>query len=111
MKTNYATSSLKPMEKRHPAYSDPSTPTNQLLGYMQSEQGRNMWAEPSALAAAIYHVVGRGLRIPIRVPLGADAWGMISGDLESIKTDLDELKDVSLGVGDAKQLDTIDFLK
>jgi len=111
VKTNYATSSLKPTAKRHPAYSDPSAPTNQLLGYMQSEQGRSMWAEPSALAAAIYHVVGRGLRIPIRVPLGADAWGMISKDLEDIKKDLDELKDVSLGVGDAKQLETIDFLK
>lgn len=44
VKTNYATSSLKPTAKRHPAYSDPSAPTNQLLGYMQSEQGRSMWA-------------------------------------------------------------------
>ena len=111
MKTNYATSSLKPMAKRHPAYSDPNAPTNQLLGYIQSDYGRKMWAEPSALAAAIYHIVGRGLRIPIRVPLGADSWGMISKDLEDIKKDLDELKVVSLGVGDAKQLETIDFLK
>ena len=111
VKTNYATSSLKPMAKRHPAYSDPSTPTNQMLGYMQSGQGRSMWAEPSALAAAIYHVVGRGSRIPIRVPLGFDSWGLISRDLEGIRKDLDELKDVSLGVGDAKQLETIEFLK
>ena len=111
VKTNYATSSLKPMAKRHPAYSDPSTPTNQLLGYMQSGQGRSMWTEPSALAAAIYHVVGRGKRIPIRVPLGADAWGLIAQDIEGIKKDLDELKDVSLGVGDAKQAETVDFLK
>lgn len=111
MKTNYATSSLKPMAKKHPAYSDPSAPTNQLLGYMQSEQGRSMWAEPSALAAAIYRIVDRGSRIPIRVPLGADSWGMISKDLEDIKKDLDELKEISLGVGDSKQLKTIDFLK
>ena len=111
MKTNYATSLMKPMAKRHPAYSDPNAPTNQLLGYIQSEYGRGMWAEPSALAAAIYHIVGRGSRIPIRVPLGADSWGMISKDLEDIKKDLDELKVVSLGVGDAKQLETIDFLK
>lgn len=111
VKTNYATSSLKPTAKRHPAYSDPSAPANQMLGYIQSEQGRSMWAEPSALAAAIYLIVGRGSRIPIRVPLGADSWGLISKDLEDIKKDLDEVKDVSLGVGDAKQLDTIDFLK
>ncbi|KAH9892387.1 hypothetical protein F4778DRAFT_784747 [Xylariomycetidae sp. FL2044] len=111
VKTNYATSSLKPMAKRHPAYSDPSTPSNQLLGHMQSEQGRSLWAEPSALAAAIYEVVSGGSRIPIRIPLGADAYGLISMDIEQIKKDLEEFKDISLGVGDAKQFDTIDFLK
>ncbi|KAI1852822.1 hypothetical protein JX266_002363 [Neoarthrinium moseri] len=111
VKTNYATSSLKPTAKRHPAYSDPSSPANQLLGYIQSEQGRSMWAEPSALAAAIYQVVSRGSRIPIRIPLGADAHGLVSMDLEQIKKDLDEFKDISLGVGDPKQMDTIDFLK
>lgn len=111
VKTNYATSSLKPIAKKHPAYRDPSAPTNQMLGYIQSEQGRELWAEPSALAAAIYHVVGRGSRIPIRVPLGADAWGLVAQDIEQIKKELDELKDISLGVGDPKQLETIDFLK
>lgn len=52
-----------------------------------------------------------GERIPIRVPLGADAYGTISMELESIKKDLEELKDISLGVGDAKQLDSISFLQ
>lgn len=111
VKTNYATSSLKPTAKRHPAYRDPSSPTNQLLGYMQSEQGRSHWAEPGALAAAIYRVVSRGSRIPIRVPLGADSWGMIAKDLEDVRKDLEEVKEISLGVGDSKQLETIDFLK
>ncbi|KAI4592713.1 hypothetical protein KJ359_010472 [Pestalotiopsis sp. 9143b] len=111
VKTNYATSSLKPIAKKHPAYRDPSAPTNQMLSYIQSEQGRELWAEPSALAAAIYHVVGRGSRIPIRVPLGADAWGLVAQDIEQIKKELDELKDISMGVGDPKQLETIDFLK
>ncbi|KAI1777009.1 NAD(P)-binding protein [Hypoxylon cercidicola] len=111
VKTNYATSSLKHMTKRHPAYADPSYPTNVLLAYMLSEQNRSTWAEPSAMASAIYHVVSRGKRIPIRVPLGSDAWGMIAKDLQDTKKDLDELKDVSLGVGDPKQLDAINFLK
>lgn len=39
------------------------------------------------------------------------AWGMIAKDLEDIKKDLDEVKDVSLSVGDPKQLETINFLK
>ncbi|KAK7746495.1 hypothetical protein SLS53_002454 [Cytospora paraplurivora] len=111
VKTNYATSSLKPTAKRHPAYADPSSPTNQLLGFLLSEQGRSLWAEASSLAAAIYLVVSRGKRIPIRVPLGSDSWGLIAQDLESTKNDLDELKDISVSVGDPKQFEAISFLR
>ncbi|KAH7134409.1 short-chain dehydrogenase/reductase-like protein SDR [Dactylonectria macrodidyma] len=111
VKTNYATSSLKMMEKRHPAYSDPSSPTNAVLGYMMSEQGRSTWTEPKDLAAAMYTVVSRGTRVPIRVPLGPDAWGMLFADLENIKKDLEEFKDVSVGLGDSKQLESISFLR
>lgn len=35
---------------------------------------------------------------------------MIAKDLESTKSDLDEVKDISTSVGNAKQLDTINFL-
>ncbi|KAI1099520.1 short-chain dehydrogenase [Jackrogersella minutella] len=96
VKTNYATSSLKPIAERHIAYADPSYPANQLLGHIAS-----------ALAALF---VSREKRIPIRVPLGSDAWGMIAKDLESTKNDLNDIKDISLSVGDAKQLDSIRFL-
>ncbi|RYP18880.1 hypothetical protein DL765_003668 [Monosporascus sp. GIB2] len=111
VQTNYATTSLKHMAKLHPAYADPSYPTNVLMAYKQNEQNRTTWAAPSAVAAAIYQVVSRGKRIPIRVPLGHDSWGMIAKDLEDIKRDLDELKEISLGVGDPKQLESISFLK
>lgn len=99
------------MAQRHPAYADPSYPTNIMLKHMLDERSRETWAEPSAIAAAVYHVISRGQRIPIRVPLGSDSWGMIAKDLEDTKKDLDELKEISLGVGDAKQLDSINFLK
>ncbi|KAI1651955.1 NAD(P)-binding protein [Daldinia loculata] len=111
VKTNYVTSSLKHMAKRHPAYADPNYPTNVLLAYMLNEEHRSLWSEPSALAAAMYQVVSRGQRIPIRVPLGADSWGMIAKDLEDTKKDLDDLKEISLSVGDPKQLEAINFLK
>lgn len=111
VKTNYATSSLKQTAVRHKAYSDPSFPANQLLAHIGSEQGRALWAEPSAIAAAMYQVVSRGKRVPIRVPLGADAWGLIAGNLENTKDDLDEIKDISHSVGDPKQLESIHFLK
>ncbi|OBT82193.1 hypothetical protein VE02_09634 [Pseudogymnoascus sp. 03VT05] len=112
VKTNYATSSLKTMAKgRHPAYADPTHPTNALLGYMGKEENRCSWAEPDAIAAAMYRLISRGHRIPIRVPLGADAYGMITMDIESIKKDLDEFKEISLSVGEAKQLESINFLQ
>ncbi|KAI0895197.1 short-chain dehydrogenase [Annulohypoxylon nitens] len=111
VKTNYATSSLKQTAVRHKAYSDPSFPANRLLAHIGSEQDRALWAEPSAVAAAMYQVVSRGKRIPIRVPLGADAWGLIDGDLKKTKGDLDEIKDISHSVGDPKQLESIHFLK
>ncbi|EQB44997.1 hypothetical protein CGLO_16183 [Colletotrichum gloeosporioides Cg-14] len=111
VKTNYATSSLKMMKGRHPAYSDPSSPANALLGYIQSEQGRSTWTEPRDLAVAIYAVVSSGNRVPIRVPLGPDAWGLLNSDMESIRKDLDEFKNLSLGLGDSKQLESINFLR
>lgn len=99
------------MERRHPAYSSPEFPTNGLLGYMQSDQGRSTWTEPKDLASAMYKLVSSGTRLPIRLPLGPDAWGLISSDLDSIKKDLEEFKDLSLGLGDAKQLEAVKFLK
>ncbi|KAI0882905.1 short-chain dehydrogenase [Annulohypoxylon maeteangense] len=111
VKTNYATSSLKKTAVRHKAYSDPNFPANMMLAHIGSEQGRALWAEPSAIAAAMYHVVSRRKRIPIRVPLGADSWGLIDGDLKNTKGDLDEIKDISYSVGDPKQLESIHFLK
>ncbi|RAL14475.1 SDR family oxidoreductase [Aspergillus homomorphus CBS 101889] len=112
VKTNYATTSLKTMVNgRHPAYADPSYPTNTLVEYMSHEENRRSWAEPEAIARGMVAVVSRGARIPIRVPLGADAFGMISLELESIRRDLGEVKGISLGVGGAEQLDSVGFLQ
>ena len=72
VKTNHATSSLRTMEKRHLAYSDPELPTNTLLRYIQSEQRRSIWAEPGDIAAAIHTLISQK-RIPIHIPLGPDA--------------------------------------
>ncbi|KAK5634945.1 hypothetical protein RRF57_010657 [Xylaria bambusicola] len=85
-------------------------PANQLLDYIKSEQGRALWAEPMALAKAIFELVSRGQLIPIRLPLGPDAWGMIVKDVESTQKELEGFKDITLSIGDAKQLETIGFL-
>ncbi|RAL05203.1 SDR family oxidoreductase [Aspergillus ibericus CBS 121593] len=112
VQTNYATTSLKMMAKgRHPAYADPTYPTSVLLAYKSNEENRRLWAKPDKIAAAIYRLVSRGQRIPIRVPLGADARGMILMELEGVRRDLEEMEELSLSVGDAEQLDSIAFLQ
>jgi hypothetical protein len=108
VKTKYATSSLKMMEQRHPAYTNPSYPTNALLTYMLDEKSRELWAEPAGIALAMYEIVSRGQKIPIRVPLGSDSWGAIMADLEKNKHELEELKDLSLGVGNPEQKNFMD---
>ena len=98
------------MAQRHPAYADPSYPTNSILKYMFDEQLRETWAEPSAIVGALYLVISRGQRIPLRLPLGPDAWGSIIQDLEETKKELDELKEISVGAGNPKQLEVIRLL-
>lgn len=98
VKTKYASSSMKTMEQRHPAYADPSYPTNALLAYMTDPRSSEGWAEPEAIAAAMYRIVSRGERIPIRVPLGVDAHQMIIADIESTEKELEGLKDLSMSV-------------
>ena len=83
------------MEQRHLAYNDPSYPTNAVYDAMVNPQSREGWAEPEAVAAAMYRVVSRGERIPIRVPLGQDAWNMIRADVDGAKNELEEIKEVS----------------
>ncbi|PYH49605.1 SDR family oxidoreductase [Aspergillus saccharolyticus JOP 1030-1] len=112
VKTNYATTSLKFMSQgRHPAYADPSYPSNRLREYVGKEENRRAWAEPEAIARAMVNVVSRGGRIPIRVPLGADSYGMILAELESIRRDLEETREISLAVGEMEQLESIRFLQ
>lgn len=64
---------------RHPAYADPNYPTNTLLGYMGKAENRVSWAEPCAIAAAMYRLVSRGERIPflfhwVLIPMIQSLW-------------------------------------
>ncbi|KAI8162607.1 putative oxidoreductase [Colletotrichum sp. SAR 10_70] len=85
--------------------------------YHASKFAMEGWTEsvakelPTAWNIAIYAVVSSGNRVPIRVPLGPDAWGLLNSDLESVRKDLDEFKNLSLGLGDSKQLESINFLR
>ena len=110
MKTNYATTSMNHIKSRHPAYSDPSSIINQLLGYMANDESRDTWAEPSDIAAVTHALVSRGQRLPIRLPLGPDSWFLLNSDLESTRKDMEEFKELSTSVGDSRQAESAAFL-
>ncbi|KAI1411715.1 NAD(P)-binding protein [Hypoxylon sp. FL1857] len=111
VRTNYTTSSLKRME-RHPAYADdPNCATNAMLVFMDDAKAHEVFAKPEEVAEAIYKVVGSGKRIPIRVPLGRDAWGMIMNEVERVKEDLLECREISCAMGDQKVEDMAKLVK
>lgn len=95
------------MESRHPAYADPSCPTNVLLAYMTDPKSRETWAEPHSIAAAMYKLVSRGEKIPIRLPLGSDSWEMIMADVDATKKELESLKELSSSVGSEATVDSL----
>lgn len=111
VKTNYASTSFKMMERRHPAYSDPSSPTNILFAHMTDPKARETWADPEAVAAAMYKLVSRGQKIPIRLPLGSDSWEMIMADIERTKVELEGLKELSVRVGSEAGAESLKSLK
>ena len=52
-----------------------------------------------------------GEKIPLRLPMGTDAWGMIRADTEKTLNELEEWKVVSESVSSPEQLESINFLK
>jgi hypothetical protein len=83
---------------RHPAYSDPSSPTNQLRGLFGSSTA-SYFAHPDRIAEAIFEAASQGRNFPLRLPLGSDAWGMTKTKLDEMSQDLERVKPLSFGVG------------
>ncbi|KAI0900444.1 NAD(P)-binding protein [Annulohypoxylon nitens] len=105
-KTRYAGENLRRME-RHPAYvGDPRSATTAMLGFMDTPALHEGFASAEEVAEGIYRVVGSGRKIPIRVPLGRDSWAMVMAEVERVKGDLEECKDIScaMGVEDAAEM-------
>lgn len=117
VKTEYAGTSMVHVE-RHPAYSDPSCPTNQLRAYMANPKAVENWASPEKIAEVIYTAISEGVEganggkggIPLRLPLGPDSWGLQKADLEAALKEFEALKSISLSTTSAEQLGSVDFL-
>ena len=109
-KTNYATSSMQAIPV-HPAYAAPDMPTRMIEAYIASPEMTKNWSEPAAIAAAMYEVVARGQVVPLRLPLGPDAWGMLKAEVAKIDAALEETKEIAHRAGQKGQLESIAFLR
>jgi NAD(P)-dependent dehydrogenase (short-subunit alcohol dehydrogenase family) len=110
VKTDYAGRSMISIEP-HPAYAAPDTPTRVLERYMQNPDLYKNWADVDAVSNAMYTIVARGTAIPLRAPLGPDAWGMLKLENEKSGQLLDECKDFAIGVGKEGQFESLGFLR
>jgi len=92
------------------AYEKPDSPGRMVKAYVERPEAQALWADPMDIAAAMVQIASRGQRIPIRVPLGPDSWGMVKAEADKISAEMDELKDLSCGVGNPEQLASLSFL-
>ena len=99
----------KRMATRHPAYADSKAPTNQLLAYIATPGIEDTWADPDAVVSAVVKVVASD-DIPLRLPMGSDAWGLMKMDVEGIIKELEKWKEVSESSSGGKQMASVAFL-
>lgn len=111
VRTKYIDTSLQ-TTFRHPAYEgDPRGATNGMLAFLRNRELHQGFAAPEEVAAVIYGLVAGGKRIPIRIPLGGDAWTMMMAEIEMVKEGLEEWKEVSCSLGDPNLEDVAKVLK
>jgi NAD(P)-dependent dehydrogenase (short-subunit alcohol dehydrogenase family) len=113
VKTKYAETSTRGFdsEKRLEVYKDPNMPTNLLLKYKEDPVATKNWAEPEKVAAVLYAFLEKGGEMPLRLPLGSDAWGLLKAAVETEAKALDGLRGVSCSTSGEEQLESIGFLK
>ncbi|KAI6363636.1 hypothetical protein MCOR25_005816 [Pyricularia grisea] len=86
---------------RHPAYEAPDTPARIIEAYIADPESAKFWAKADPTARAIIEIVtganesGKG-RIPIRVPIGVDAYVAVKAEAAKIAAELEEFKDLSM---------------
>ncbi|KAJ9150840.1 Retinol dehydrogenase 8 (Short-chain dehydrogenase) [Pleurostoma richardsiae] len=95
----------------HPAYELPDSPSRVLDKYVSTPETRQTWALPQKIAEGMYGVASRGESIPLRVPLGPDAWTFMKLELENVDKNLDEVKELSHKVGNTNQVESLEFMR
>ncbi|KAB5545879.1 short-chain dehydrogenase [Coniochaeta sp. 2T2.1] len=111
VQTNYATTSTQKIAV-HPAYAAEDTPARVLERYIDNPEYRKTWAKAEEVVEAMYKIAdAKGNKVPLRVPLGPDAWGMMKAEFGRMEEELEAVKPISTAVGHKDQLESIEFLK
>jgi NAD(P)-dependent dehydrogenase (short-subunit alcohol dehydrogenase family) len=110
VKTDYATRSMVTVEP-HPAYAAADSPTRVIERYMEDPEASKNWADVGNVTKAMYGIVASGKEIPLRLPLGPDAWGMLKLENDKAGRMLDEWQELSVGVGKEGQFESLEFLR
>ncbi|KAI0512850.1 retinol dehydrogenase 8 [Xylaria bambusicola] len=100
-RTEYLGRSFKMMGTRHPAYAAPDMPTNQMLALFDNKEIRKDFSSADDIARGMWELVTRGEKIPIRVPLGNDAWAAVVDEAGKVKEELEALGPFSTSFGGA----------
>ena len=88
---------------RHPAYTDPTCPTNQLRALFEIPEIRASFAHPDGVAEVIWKASSMG-GLPLRLPVGGDAWGAIKSKVDEMQKDLETVRELSLSTGNPNYL-------
>ncbi|TRX92681.1 hypothetical protein FHL15_006355 [Xylaria flabelliformis] len=115
--TEYLGRSFKYMATRHPAYAAPQMPTNAMLGLLGNKELLKNFSSADDIARAMWELLTRGQSIPIRVPLGEDAWDYVVAETDNVKKELDSLKEFRIDederctvIGESGVIGTLDYL-
>jgi hypothetical protein len=112
IKTQYAGTSISSV-KRHPAYEGPEYPTSQLLAYLENPEAMTHWGEATDVARTVFNTVSRrGDRaLPLRLPMGSDAYRMMIAKTEAVAKELSEWKPEIEAISSSAQMESINFLR
>jgi NAD(P)-dependent dehydrogenase (short-subunit alcohol dehydrogenase family) len=112
IKTEYAGSSMVYID-RHPAYAGPDSATSQLLAYLANPETSANWGDAAAVARVLIDAVShQGDRaLPLRLPMGSEAYAMIVAENEAVVKDITAWKTESESVSKRAQLDSVAFLR
>ena len=94
IKTNFESTS-KDRIPPHPGYAAPGTPRVVLAEYVGQHMSKGLGAAPELVAQTIYGIATRGAKVPLRLPLGSDCWGLARLKFAGLVDELDALKEQS----------------